>query len=212
MIKFVFRLVCLTALPLFLLVTAGAAQQRPATPDRKVIPVNIAVVDMDAIGKKATAVKGLRRQMASYRKKFQSEIQKEEQELRNADQALARQRAILSPEAFNTERQKFVQKVQTLGRKVDGLKRELARSESTAMLTVKKALSKIIADVAKELKLAIILRRQTTVLVSNALDITPIVLKRFDKAMPNVKVPAPTPRATNRKPTPGKRPLAPGKK
>jgi hypothetical protein len=70
LIKFVFRLVCLTALPLFLLVTAGAAQQRPATPDRKVIPVNIAVVDMDAIGKKATAVKGLRRQMASYRKNF----------------------------------------------------------------------------------------------------------------------------------------------
>ncbi len=212
MIKFVFRLVCLTVLSLFLLVTTGAAQQQPAPADRKVVPMNIAVVDMDAIGEKATAVIGLRRQMASYRKKFQIQIQKEEQELRNADQALARQRAILSPEAFNTERQKFVQKVQTLGRKVDGLKRELARSESTAMLAVKKALSTIIADVAKELNLTMILRRQTTVLVSNALDITPIVLKRFDKVMPSVKVPEPNPQATNSNPTPGKRPLAPGKK
>ena len=210
--KFVFRLVCLAALPVFLLVTAGAAQQRPATPDRKVIPLNIAVVDMDSIGEKATAVKGLRRQMASYRQKFQSQIQKEEQELRNADQELARKRAILSPEAFNAERQKFVAKVQTLGRKVDGLKRELARSESTAMLEVKKALSTIIADVAKELKLAIILRRQTTVLVSNSLDITAIVLARFDKAMPSVKVPEPNPQAASRKPTPGKPPLTPGKK
>jgi hypothetical protein len=80
------------------------------------------------------------------------------------------------------------------------------------MREVKKALGVIIEDVAKELKLNIILRRQTTVLVSNSLDITAIVLARFDKAMPSVKVPEPKPQVASRKPTPGKRPLTPGKK
>lgn len=156
------------------------------------IAVKVAVVDMDAIQQKAKAVKSIRDQIAKYHGTLQTQIQSEEQSLRTAEQELARQRTILSAEAFNVERQKLGQRVQSFGRKVDFLKRELIRIENQSMVEVQNALQKVVTTAANEFKYTLVLRKDQTML-SEAHDVTPMVIERLDKALPSVKVPAPSP-------------------
>lgn len=155
------------------------------------IPLKIAIIDVDAIQRNAVAVKEIRSQIGKYRSAFQADIQKEETELRNANQELARQRTILSPEAFAEERRKFEQRLITVQQKVQLRKQELEKAQIGAMRQVQAALNEIITGIAKERKLTLILRENQVVLSATALKITDEVLARLDQKLPSISVPEP---------------------
>lgn len=183
------RLAILALVSVLVFSISAQAQQASGTN----AAIKVAVIDMDEITQKAKAVKGIRDQIAKYRTTLQTQIQSEEQALRTADQELARQRTILSPEAFNVERQKLGQRVQAFGRKVDHLKREFIRIENQSMGEVQIALSKVVTAAADEFKYTLILRKDQTMLAAKSHDVTPMIIERLDKALPTVKVPAPVP-------------------
>jgi len=155
------------------------------------IRVKMAVIDMNAIRQNASAVKDIRSQVEKFRAKFQSEIKKEEDELRTANQELGRQRAILSPEAFTDERRKFEQRLAGVQRNVQQRKQNLDKALNDAMFEVQKSLNKIVVDIAKEHNLTLVLRKEQTVLVATPLNITAVVLQRLDEAVPTIKVSEP---------------------
>jgi Skp family chaperone for outer membrane proteins len=150
--------------------------------------VKMAVIDMNAVRRNATAVKDIRVQVEKFRAEFQAEIKKEEEELRTANQELGRQRAILSPEAFTDERRKFDQRLAGVQRKVQQRKQNLDKALNDAMFEVQKSLNKIVVDLAKEHSLTLVLRKEQTVLVAKPLNITEVVLQRLDQAVPTIKV------------------------
>lgn len=155
------------------------------------IRVKMAVIDMNEVRQNASAVKDIRAQVEKFRAEFQSEITKEEDELRTANQELGRQRAILSPEAFTDERRKFEQRLAGVQRKVQQRKQNLDKALNDAMFEVQKSLNKIVVDIAKENNLTLVLRKEQTVLVATPLNITPVVLQRLNEAMPTIKVSEP---------------------
>ena len=173
----------------------AAAADRPAAaqePQKKgTIRVKIAVIDIQGVQRNAAAVKDIRSQVEAFRVAYQSEIQKEEEALRTAQQELARQRAILAPEAFTEERRKFEKRLADLQRKVQQRKQELNKILNEAMSEVQKALNETIVAVAQEFDFTLVLRKDQTVLVAKPLNITETVLQRLDQRLPTVKVSEP---------------------
>lgn len=168
----------------------AVAQEPPKEPaEADYSYINVAVIDIDEIRRKASVVKDIRKQIGKFRDAFQADIQKEEEVLRNADKELARKRTILTPDAFAEERRKFQQRVVEVQRLVQKRKQELDRAMANAMRKVELTLTDIVADMAKKKKLTLILRKEQTVLVAPALSITKEVLQIVEEKMPSLKIP-----------------------
>lgn len=173
-----------------------AAKDKAAPPGREKvmefdIPIPFAVLDVQVILRDAAAVKDIREQITKYGTKFEDEIEKERNEIRNANQELARQRTILSPEAFAGKRQQFEQRVVDVQKLVQQRQQELDVSRNEAMNTVNQAYMKIVSDIATERNLALIVRKDQTAFSTPALDVTKEILERLDKNLPKVKVAEP---------------------
>jgi Skp family chaperone for outer membrane proteins len=152
------------------------------------IPLVLAVVDMNEVLAKASATQDIRAQIEEKRKIYQSEIQQEEQELREANQQLAKQRTILSPEAFKEEREKFEKRFVKAQRKMQQRKRELDQARNGALEKVRDALRGVVTELVKKNNITLILRKEQTVFVAKAMDVTPHVIAGLDKVLPSVVV------------------------
>ena len=181
-------IVVLCALAVLASATGPAAAQQSGTAKDDIPLLNMAVIDTEVIRRNSAAFKDIRAQIGKYRTAIQADIQKEEAELRSANEELARKRAILSPETFAEERRQFEERLVKVQRAVQKRKMDLDRVGAEAVRKVEVVLNKIITDVASERSLGLILRRRQTVLVAKDLDITPGVLKRLDTALPSLKV------------------------
>ena len=153
--------------------------------------IRIAVIDINMILREAAAFKSIRQQIGAYRDTFQSEIQKEEETLRKGNQELARQRTLLSAEAFAEKRQEFEAKVVAVQRLVQQRKQNLDKSQAQAMGQIQDVLSVIVTELSVEQKIPLILRKDQTILAGTALQITKQVLERLDAKMPSLTVPDP---------------------
>ena len=151
----------------------------------------IAVIDINLIIRDALAFNAIREQISKYRKVFQAEIQKEEEALRNANQELARQRTLLSAEAFSEKRRDFEKRVAGVQRLVQQRKQNLDRSQGAAMGKIQKRLNEIVTVFALEQDISLILRKDQTILAAKGLRATKVVLDRLNAAMPTIKVAAP---------------------
>ena len=188
-------------LGLWLLASPALAQQ--TTPAKKggkqkaekgefvEIKIPVAVLDVQAILRDAKAVKSIRKQITKFGSNFENEIEKERAEIRKANQELARQRTILSPDAFAEKRRKFEKRVVAVQRLVQKRQRELDKTRNQAMGVVNKAYTEIVSKVAKENNLAVIVRKAQTAFSVKELDITSEILTRLDKKLPTVKVAEP---------------------
>ncbi len=188
-------------LSLWLLASPSQAQQK--TPAKKgdkqkfeqgkfvEIKIPVAVLDVQAILRNAKAVKSIREQITKFGSNFEEEIEKERAEIRKANQELARQRTILSPDIFAEKRRKFEKRVVEVQRLVQKRQRELDKSRNTAMGVVNKTYTEIVSKVANENNLAVIVRKAQTAYSVKALDITSEILTRLDEKLPTVKVSVP---------------------
>lgn len=182
-------------------VPAQAQQTKPAAQPKSSAPaqpaaadsgsLRIGVLDLEEINQKAAVFKSIRSQMEAYSTSFSAAIKSEDDELRNANKELARQRTILSPEAYAEERRKFEKNVTDFQRLVEKRKQSLNAVHAKAVQQAETALKKIVAEFAQEKGIALILRKDTIISNHPDMDMTDIVLARLDKALPSVKVPQP---------------------
>jgi Skp family chaperone for outer membrane proteins len=111
--------------------------------------------------------------------------------LRNANQELTRQRTLLSAEAFTEKRKDFEKRVAGVQRLVQQRKQNLERVQGAAMGKIQKSLQEIVTAFALEQDISLIVRKEQTLLASNTLLITKVVLDRLNSVMPTVKVALP---------------------
>lgn len=152
---------------------------------------NIAVVDIQRIMRESNATKSITTQIETQRNAYQQQITKQENDLRNAEQELNKQRTIISPEAFAERRRAFEQRVGNLQRDVQNRKRELDKSLNSATITVQNALRDIIGALVTERKYTLILIKSQTAYNAPEMEVTEEVLKRINAKLPSVKVPPP---------------------
>lgn len=166
----------------------SAAQSTPAGSGKPRSATNVAVLDVQQILREAKAMQSVRDQLTTLRKKYEAEIEKQQADLRTANEDLRRQRSILSPEAFDAERRKFDQKVAAVQRLVQSRNQELERANANAVLQVQKVYNQIVFELANERSYGLIFRKSATIVVHPPIEVTPEVLARLDKRLPTVKV------------------------
>lgn len=175
-----------------LLLAAGlalAAAAGPAVAQEKLPPAVAAVIDYQRVLREAKAAKSIREQIETRRKLYQDQIAKEEQKLNDADKELAKQRAVLSPEAFKDKREEFQKKVSGVQRMVQERRRTLDQTSAAALNQVRNAMIEIVSDLSAERGFNLVMPSSAVLLFSPKIDLTVEVIKRLDGKLPSVKVP-----------------------
>jgi len=160
---------------------AARAQQLPAAV--------AAVIDYQRILRDAAAARSIRDQIEVRRKAYQEEISKEEQRLHEADKAFAKQRSVLTPEAFADKRREFEQEVAEVQRMVQERRRALDDASAIALNEVKKALIEVVTSIADERGFNLVLPSSEVLFFSRRIDLTEEVLAKLDAHLPDVRVP-----------------------
>lgn len=190
------RLSVVGALFAALLITPVQANAQAKAQDTAAIPTPaIAVIDVQAILRDSSAAKGIRGQRDKYLQTYQNEFSKEENALREADQELGRQRALLTPEAFMEKRRGFEQQVAEFQRRVQSKRRALEEAYNEAMTALQQGLIKVADEIAQERKANMVLFKSQVFLLDPAMEITEPAIERLDKRLPSVPFPTPKEKA-----------------
>ncbi len=176
------------ATALLMIVAVGAPLSASAQA-QKVPAARIAILDNQRIMRESSAAIDIKSQIDRQRQKYQDEITKKEQELRKTDQELARQRTILSPEAFAKKRSEFESRYTQVQRDVQARKRELDQAYEFGLRQIQKAISEIIVALAKEREFNIVLPRTQVIFAEASMNITDDVLLRLNQKLPKVAIP-----------------------
>jgi Skp family chaperone for outer membrane proteins len=186
------------------LAAPAVAQQAKKGNPPATTALKIAVIDVETIRREAAAIKTAREQLNRYQAAFQADIQKEEAELRNANQELARQRTILSPEAFAEERKKFEQRLVEVQRLMQQRKQQLDDSWAEVMRKINDSMNEVITELAVENGYSMIVRFDSLIFAGESLVITKAALDRLNKKLPTIQVQDPTKKALPPKTPPKK--------
>ena len=153
-------------------------------------PTHVAVVNYQRLMRDSIAAQNVREQIELQRQAYQGEINKREQELRETDQELVRQRAILSPDAFAQKRREFETQVAAVQRAVQTRTQELDKARAYGLQQVQKTVGLIVAELAQERGIELVLLQQgQIVFAEKALNISDEVLKRLNERLTTVEVP-----------------------
>ena len=166
---------------------AAGAQGQAATQAQQ--GIRIAVIDMQKIMSESKAVQSIQKQIDGQREQYQSDLQRRERELREANEALARERSVLSQDAFRQKRRRLEEQVTELQREIQRSKRQLDRNYSQAMRQVQNQLVQIVRDLATKQDIDMVLGKATVVIVRPRLDLTDRALKRLNAELSSVDVP-----------------------
>lgn len=156
------------------------------------MPPSVALmVDVQRILDESEAAKGVQKQLDSQRVRFQSETEKEENQLRQAEQELGKAHDRLSAEAYSDREQQLRQRFIAVERHVEVRRKLLDQSFTDAMNVVRDHLLTIVQTVAHEKGANLVLVKQQILWADKPLDVTDEVLTRLNKALPQVAVKAP---------------------
>lgn len=161
---------------------AARAQQLP--------PTVAAVIDYQRVLREAAAARSIREQIEARRKVYQEEISREEQRLHEADKAFAKQRSVLTPEAFAEKRREFEQEVAEVQRLVQERRRALDELSAEALNQVKTALIEVVTSIADERGFNLVLPSSEVLFFARKIDLTETVLAELDARLPRVEIPA----------------------
>ena len=152
-------------------------------------PTVAAVIDYQRIIRESAAARSISEQIEARRKAYQEEISKEEQRLHEADKAFAKQRSLLTPEAFAEKRREFEEEVAVVQRLVQERRRALDSASAEAFDQVKGALIEVVTSIAEERGFNLVLPSSEVLFFSRRIDLTDEVLGKLDARLPDVPVP-----------------------
>ncbi len=149
----------------------------------------VAVIDYQRILRDATAARSIRDQIEARRKAYQAEISEQEERLHEADKAVARQRSVLTAEAFAQKRREYEQEVAQVQKMVQERRRELDSVSAAALNEVKTALIEVVTNLADERGFNLVLPSSDVLFFARRIDLTDQVLAELNERLPKVQVP-----------------------
>jgi len=172
--------------PLVLLTLLLLHVASPVANAQNVEPAVIAVVEIQSIMRDAAAAKSIKAQIEGKRTEYQVKISSEEARLRELEQELARQRSVLSPEAYAKRRREFEGDVAAVQRIVVDRRRELDQAYAGGVRQLQVEISNIIAEISAERGIFLVVPEAQTLFVDNNLRISHEVLRRLDERLPDI--------------------------
>ncbi len=164
----------------------------PALPPATKLPTPvIGVVDSTYVLSNAAATKAVNAQLQSISAVFSQEIAKLEDDLRNRDQELTRQQAIMAPDAYKARRAEFDAALDNAQKLVEQRNGQLDKAYNDAMGKVHDEMIKVLAEISQQRGVNLVLEQTTVVFNAPALDLSRDVINGLDIRLPKVDVPNP---------------------
>ncbi|MEP3115119.1 OmpH family outer membrane protein [Nisaea sp.] len=160
----------------------------PAIAIDKIEPVGVAVVDAQLIMRQSDAAKDIREQVETRRKAYEKDFQQRESAVRETEKALAQQQAILANEIFQARVREHQQNIAALQRDGQEMKRQLDQAYGRANGNVRKIMIELVAEVAGEVGVGLVLFKNQIFLGDRKIDITDEIMKRLNAKLPKVEV------------------------
>ncbi len=151
-------------------------------------PATAAVVNIQQIMRDSTAAQTVRQQLEEKSKGFQTEIGKKQETLQKEEQDLGKQRTVLSKSAFDDKAHAFSKKMTDAQKDAQSKKALLDNAFERALNDIQKAVTDIIAEMAKEKGFSITIPTSQTLYYDPKLDITNDVLTRLNQKLPKLDV------------------------
>jgi len=151
-------------------------------------PVSIGVVDRQAIIRSSSAGQSVRDEFEAKEKAYREEIGARENVLRDQQEELARQRAILTPEAFGAREAEFAAKVEQLQRDVNERNKKLENMLAYGMQQIDAAAIQIIAEIAEAKKFTLVLDKTQLLMVTKNYEFSDEVVAILDERLPAVSI------------------------
>lgn len=151
-------------------------------------PVSLAVVDFRGVLAKSEAARNIRLAVDEKREELRKYFLEVENSLRDEQKNLSKKRSIVTAEAFEQRARNLKEKAQSAQKLAQTSNQSLKKSFDQAMDKVQKELLSIVAEVAEETGVGVVLFRSAIVIAVKKLDISKEVLQRLNKKLPEVKV------------------------
>lgn len=182
---------CLAALGLTMALLAGPAGAQAAEGAGPAGPASIIIVDVQQAQRESQAGKALISQRDRYQQSFQADFNTTRQRLAASDQALARQKGTMSPEAYDQKVKELEQQVVGFQHRTQMVVRALEKASETAAAELMNAILSATGEIASERGATLVLPKQQVVLHEPNMDITAQVIERVNRRLPNITFPEP---------------------
>lgn len=161
------------------------------TADVKPVSPLIIVVDTNRIQRDSLAGKAIVAQREKHQQAFNAEFEAQRRQLQQEEIELAKQKSLLTPQAFEQRTRAFTDQVAVFQRRYQAAIRSLETSAATAHNDLQRITIETTSELASEVGAALVLHKQTVFLHDERMDVTDRVIERINKRMPVVAFPAP---------------------
>lgn len=163
---------------------AMATETKPVSP-------SIIVVDTNRIQRDSLAGKAIVEQREKYQQAFSAEFDAQRRQLQKDEMELAKQKNLLTQQAFEQRTRAFTEDVAVFQRRYQAAIKALENSAATAHNELQRITIETTSELASEVGAGLVLHKQTVFLHDERMDVTDRVIERINKRNPSVAFPPP---------------------
>jgi outer membrane protein len=149
--------------------------------------VKIGYVDVRTVVLDSKAGQQHKAEMDKFVKDKQAALKKEEEKLKTLQQSLEKEMLTLTEAQKQDKQRGFQEKVQAFQKSVQDDERELRQKDAEYTNKALEVIRKVIADVAKEEKVGLVLGKTEVLFAEDGMDLTPKVVQKYDSLSPTKK-------------------------
>jgi len=148
----------------------------------------IGILDVEKIVKESSAMRDIQSKVSKKQDEYQKEVTKKQAALESEQKRIEIKKTVLSKEALDKEAATFEKKVDDLKTFVDKKQNSLKKASMEGMSKVNDKIKDIIADIAKDKDLDVIVPAAQALYYKDELDITEEVLGKLNKKITKIDV------------------------
>ena len=148
----------------------------------------IGLADLNGVLRAADANVKVRELLEVQRQKFQSEFSKVEAELQQTERDLMSKRELLSAEEYDKQIKAFQARVTLLQQDIQKKRQSIDNAYQKAQSDIRAEAVSVITEIASELRLDLVLKRDSSLIFLPHLNISDEVLKRLNERTKNARI------------------------
>lgn len=148
----------------------------------------IAVVDIQQLLLVSKAAKSIQESAETARAKYQKDVKKIEQSLKDKEAAILKDREKLTKEDFIKKQQEFQKELIDGQKKVAEMNQKLDHAVAESLNVVREEIVNIVSEMAEKNGYDLVISRQEVVIVAKTMDITAAVMEALNKKLPSAKI------------------------
>lgn len=158
----------------------------PGTPPPAAV---IGIVDIPEIQRLSTAFNQVREEIERRRTRLNDDLQREQNGWRDAQQALATQRAQMSPEQIRNRERELQDRITDSQRIFRNRSQAIEQAAQQSLVQIEEALGVVVRQVAGSRNVNIVLPRPLVIMNEPAFDLTEEVAQQFNRTLRSVTIP-----------------------